>query len=48
MVPDLGYDDLEITDGQESSLAYAEMIDPATPDGAGPQGGRALLPYNVD
>lgn len=32
LVPDLGYDDLDITDGQEASLAYAEMIDPATPD----------------
>ncbi len=32
LVPGLGYDDLEIADGQEASLAYAEMIDPATSD----------------
>ena len=32
LVPGLGYDDLEITDGQAASLAYAEIIDPGTTD----------------
>jgi len=30
LVPGLGYDDLEITDGSEASVAYAEMIHPDT------------------
>jgi CRISPR/Cas system-associated exonuclease Cas4 (RecB family) len=32
LVTDLGYDDLDITDGQAASLAYAEIIGPETPD----------------
>ncbi|MDY6918198.1 MAG: DUF2779 domain-containing protein [Chloroflexota bacterium] len=30
LVPDLGYDDLDITEGDQASLAYAEMILPDT------------------
>ena len=30
LVPDLGYDDLEITDGAQASVAYAEIISPST------------------
>src|SRR5208282_1755243 len=30
LVPELGYDDLEITDGGLASLAYAEMLDSIT------------------
>jgi CRISPR/Cas system-associated exonuclease Cas4 (RecB family) len=45
LVPDLGYDDLDITDGQEASLAYAEMIDPATPDRRRQEIGADLLSY---
>jgi hypothetical protein len=32
LVPGLGYDGLEITDGQAASLAYAEIIDTGTSD----------------
>ena len=31
LVPQLGYDDLEIADGNSASLAYAEIQDPMTP-----------------
>ena len=30
LVPDLGYDDLEISDGAQASVAYAEIISPKT------------------
>ena len=30
LVPDLGYDDLEISDGAQASVAYAEMMQPGT------------------
>jgi hypothetical protein len=31
LVPDLGYSDLEISDGGQASAAYAEMVRPETP-----------------
>ena len=30
LVPDLGYDDLEISDGAQASIAYAEIVSPQT------------------
>ena len=45
LVPDLGYDDLGIRDGQAASLAYAEIIAPATPDDRRQQLRADLLSY---
>lgn len=41
----LGYDDLEITEGQAASLAYMEIIDPATSDDRRKQLRAGLLSY---
>lgn len=45
LVPGLGYDDLAITDGQVASLAYAEMIHPATTEERRRQVRADLLSY---
>ena len=45
LVPGLGYDDLAITDGQVASLAYAEMIHPATTEERRRQVRTDLLSY---
>ncbi len=45
MVPELGYEDLDIADGQQASLAYAEMIDPATTDSRRDEIRAGLLSY---
>jgi hypothetical protein len=45
LVPDLGYDDLEIRDGSVASLAYEELRDPATAPERATALRRQLLDY---
>ncbi len=45
LVPDLGYEDLEIGDGSMASVAYAKMIRPVTEKSERERIGTALLAY---
>ena len=45
LVPDLGYSDLEISDGGQASAAYAEMVSPETPADHRIQLRESLLAY---
>lgn len=45
LVPDLGYDDLEIQDGTQASVAFARMIARETPDSEKERLRKALLAY---
>lgn len=45
LVPDLGYDDLEIGDGLAESQAYEELRDPKTPVGRATELRSNLLAY---
>ncbi len=45
LVPDLGYSDLEISDGGQASAAYAEMVSPETPADRRIQLRESLLAY---
>ena len=45
LVPDLDYSDLEISDGEQASAAYAEMIQPETPAVRRSQLRESLLAY---
>ena len=45
VVPELGYDDLQIADGQMASVAYLRMIAPETPDAERAEIRQALLAY---
>lgn len=45
LVPDLGYGDLEISDGGQASAAYAEMVRPETPSDRRIQLRESLLAY---
>jgi hypothetical protein len=45
VVPSMSYDELDVQDGAEASLAYLNMMDPATPPDVRESIRRALLTY---
>jgi len=45
VVPELGYDDLEIQEGGHASVAFARMISPETEESERARLGQALLDY---
>ena len=44
-MPDLGYNDVEISDGGLASIAYAEIVDPDTKQGRRDYLRKCLLDY---
>lgn len=45
LVSDLDYSDLEVSDGMQASAAYAEIVQPETPDDRRSQLRESLLAY---